>query len=273
MAMLDPFPQVAGQGLARLQHANIQTLVGVQELAAQELNAPYLKRILQKTPWVIAKWAMSLDGRIATRTGHSQWISNEQSRQYVQQLRGRVDAVLVGIGTALADNPRLTPRTEAPPPRIPLRVVIDSQARLPATSQLATTANQSPVLIWSGPNANGDNVQRLRSQGCELVISSDGEPNQRLHTLLQTLVKDYGVTNLLVEGGGAILGSLLELKQIDECEVFIAPKLIGGSQAYAPIAGLGIDQLTDGPQVASHAVATLGDDVHVRCRFNWNRKP
>src|SRR5262249_19006394 len=141
----DPFPRVAGGGIAELRAAGIEVEVGVCEAEARELNAPYLTLLGKGRPWVIAKWAMTLDGRIAARTGDSKWIRNPASRQFVHELRGRVDAVIVGSGTALADDPQLTARP--PGPRTAARVVLDRRGRLPLTSKLVRTAREVPVIV------------------------------------------------------------------------------------------------------------------------------
>lgn len=269
VAQLDPFPQVAGQGVAALRAAGLSVQVGEEQAAAEQLNAPYLKRLRTGRPWMIAKWAMSLDGKLATHTGDSQWISGETSRAWVQQLRGRVDAILVGSRTALLDNPRLTARTPDTPPRTALRVVLDSQLQLPLQSNLALTAGQVPVLLVAGPDASPEKAQRLRDLGCHVHLSPHANRNQRLDALLEHLASRYRATNVLVEGGGELLGSLLELQQIDQCEVFIAPKLIGGQAAPSAIGGQGLAALCDGPQVTQWRVGPSGEDSHIHMRLNW----
>jgi diaminohydroxyphosphoribosylaminopyrimidine deaminase/5-amino-6-(5-phosphoribosylamino)uracil reductase len=268
-AMLDPFEQVSGQGIKQLKSAGIEVLTGVGEGDARALNAPYLKRILCQRPWVIAKWAMSLDGKLATRENHSQWISNEISRSKVQELRGRVDAILVGSGTALADDPRLVARTPQAPQRTALRVVADSTLQLSPTSQLASTAHSTPVLLWAGPEASESKALRLRELGCQVHRSQAMLPLPRLDELLQTLVSQYNVTNLLVEGGGRLLGSLLELKQIDQCEVFIAPKIIGGQAAVTPVMGLGFATVDESPGYSDLRFEACGCDMHISIRLQW----
>jgi diaminohydroxyphosphoribosylaminopyrimidine deaminase / 5-amino-6-(5-phosphoribosylamino)uracil reductase len=187
----------------------------------------------------------------------------------VQELRGRVDAILVGSRTALADNPRLTARTPHPPPRTALRVVLDSHLQLPLDSHLAITAHQVPVLLVAGPDASAEKAQRLRELGCQVHLSPHANRQQRLDSLLQHLASHYQATNVLVEGGGELLGSMLELRHIDQCEVFIAPKLIGGQSAPSPIAGIGLTALKDGPAAASWQVNPSGQDSHIRMRLDW----
>lgn len=270
IAQLDPFPQVAGQGVAELRAAGLSVQVGVEQAAAEQLAAPYLKRVRTGRPWMIAKWAMSLDGKLATHTGDSQWISGETSRAWVQALRGRVDAILVGSRTALLDNPRLTARTPHTPARTALRVVLDSQLQVPLQSNLAITARQVPVLLVAGPDASPEKAQQLSDLGCHVHLSPFADRNLRLDALLEHLVSHYSATNVLVEGGGELLGSLLELRQIDQCEVFIAPKLIGGQAAPSAIGGLGLAALRDGPQVTQWQVRPSGEDSHIHMRLNWH---
>lgn len=269
IAQLDPFPQVAGQGVAALQAAGVNVQVGVEQAAAEQLSAPYFKRLRTGRPWIIAKWAMSLDGKLATRTGDSQWISGPASRSWVQALRGRVDVILVGSRTALLDNPRLTARTPYTPPRTAMRVVLDSHLQLPLHSHLALTARHIPVLLVAGPDASSEKAQQLSDLGCHVHLSPFPDRNQRLDALLEHLVSHYNATNVLVEGGGELLGSLLELQQIDQCEVFIAPKLIGGQAAPSAIGGMGLSALIDSPHATQWRVHPSGEDSHIHMRLSW----
>ena len=268
-ASCDPHAVVAGRGLARLLEAGIKVETGLLEAEARELNAPYFKRIQTGQPWVIGKWAMSLDGKIATRTGHSQWISGESSRQWVHALRGRVDAVVVGIGTALADDPLLTARPAGV--RQALRVVVDSRLRLPVQSQLAQTARTEPLLICAGPNAPAANAAELEALGCNVWISPIEDRQQRLSAMLTMLVQQSNATNILVEGGSGLLGSLFDLQQIDQCEVFIAPKLIGGMHSPSPLAGLGIDKVSKGPKLSLVQYQMHDQDMHLSYRLRWGK--
>ncbi len=270
VAMTDPFPAVSGKGIEQLRKAGMRVDVGLEREAAESLNAAYLKRLRTQRPWVIAKWAMSLDGRIATSTGHSQWISGASSREKVHELRSRVDAILVGRGTAVADDPMLTARLpESAPRRTALRVVVDSQASISTESKLVQTASKFPTLVWASSEADESAIRNLRSFGCRVELSEYPDRASRLDDLLQFLVREYSATNVLVEGGGQLLGSLFDLRQIDECEVFIAPKLIGGSSAVSPISGLGIATIPDGPTCYDSAWSPCGDDIHFSCRLKW----
>lgn len=271
-AIPDPFPAVGGQGIQRLRSSGVQVEVGLESSAAEALNAAYLKR-LSGRPWIIAKWAMSLDGRIAAASGHSQWISSESSRELVHQLRGRVDAVLVGRGTAERDDPLLTARPADPGRllRTALRVVVDTNLSLSPDSKLAKTADQFPTLIWTGPTASTHHVESLKQRGVRVECSHAVSHLERLDHLLQFLAREYSATNVLVEGGGQLLGSLFELQQIDQCEVFIAPKLIGGAGAVSPIAGRGVSQIPDGPNCYDVTCQASGVDQHFSCRLRWNK--
>jgi diaminohydroxyphosphoribosylaminopyrimidine deaminase/5-amino-6-(5-phosphoribosylamino)uracil reductase len=264
IAIKDPFPQVAGAGAAELHRGGVEVEFGVLALEARQLNAPYLKLLATGRPWIIAKWAMSLDGKMATAGGESRWISNEQSRKVVHKLRGRMDAIIVGRETALKDDPLLTARP--PGPRTALRVVLDTRASLSPDSQLVRTAAESPVLVAVGKEAPTANRRRLINAGCE-VFECGGESHiDRLHALLEELGRRR-MTNVLLEGGGRVLGSLLDARQIDEVHVFIAPKLIGGAGAYVPFACNGISEMAEVLHIDATEVETLDGDVYVHGRI------
>lgn len=269
-AMVDPFPAVGGQGLAELRNAGLEVSVGLSADEARRLNAPYLKLVETGHPFAIAKWAMTLDGKIATRTGESRWISGKASRQIVHALRGRVDAIVVGIGTALADNPLLTARPAGP--RVATRVVLDSRARLPLTGRLVRSAADAPVLVATGPEAAADDVTRLAAAGCEIVCCAGDDHRARLDFLLAELGRRR-MTNVLFEGGGEVLGSLLDLNQIDEVHVFIAPKLFGGVAARGPLAGLGCAGIEDRAELEEVRVETIGQDVYLTGRVRRENPP
>jgi diaminohydroxyphosphoribosylaminopyrimidine deaminase/5-amino-6-(5-phosphoribosylamino)uracil reductase len=265
-AMRDPFPKVAGGGFKQLESAGIAVEVGLMEAAARELNAPYLKLVQTGKPWVIAKWAMTLDGKIATRSGYSQWISSEESRAIAHELRGRVDAILVGRRTAQIDNPLLTARLETgTPPRRAKRIVLDSLAQLSSSSQLVRTARQTPILIACGPEAPEQEIRRLTAAGCEVLPFAAATSYERMLLLLDELGRRQ-MTNILVEGGAALLGALLDARQIDEVHAFIAPKLFGGERAPSPVAGQGTDQVAAALQLHNIAVQQVGPDLYLRGR-------
>ena len=263
VARADPFPQVDGGGLDELRAAGVEVELGLLEPEARQLNAPYLKLTETGRPWIIAKWAMTLDGKIATRTGSSRWISSEDSRKIVHQLRSRMDAVMVGRETALQDDPLLTARP--PGPRTALRVVVDTCGALRSESQLVCTAREVPVLVAVGRDANEAERARLAAAGCE-VFACDGPTHaDRFNSLLDELGRRR-LTNVLVEGGGRLLGSLLDAGHIDEVHVFIAPKLVGGAEAAGPVAGQGAAEMSEALAVFSPEFQQVGPDLYLRGR-------
>lgn len=261
VATSDPFPSVAGAGIERLRAAGIEVTVGTCAAEARRLIAPFRRLVADGRPWVIAKWAMSLDGRIATVGGDSRWISGEESRGLVHALRGRVDAILVGIGTALADDPLLTARPSGP--RSALRVVVDSLARLPLESRLVASARETPVMVAVGPDAAEDRLAALRARGVEVWRGDDADRTARLGALLDHLGRRQA-TNLLVEGGAGVLGGFLDARLVDEVWAFVAPKLIGGASAPAAIGGRGMARVAEGIPIVVDEVRRLGEDVLVR---------
>lgn len=262
-AMSDPFPAVQGGGVSRLRDAGIEVEVGVCETQARELNAPYLHLLREQSPWVIGKWAMSLDGKIATRTGDSRWISNERSRQIAHALRGSVDAIVVGHGTVDQDDPLLTARP--PGPRVATRVVMSSRGLLPHDCALLQTAREVPVLVVVTTQATPDARRDLERAGCEvLVVDAEDQTKQ-----IGDMLKLFGTrrwTNILVEGGGQILGRFLDGGLLDEVHVFIAPKLIGGSAAKSPLAGDGALLLAETTHFEQVAVECVDSDLWIRAR-------
>ncbi|WP_425617173.1 bifunctional diaminohydroxyphosphoribosylaminopyrimidine deaminase/5-amino-6-(5-phosphoribosylamino)uracil reductase RibD [Anatilimnocola sp. NA78] len=264
-AMRDPFPQVSGQGVAELQAAGVQIELGLLEQEARELNAPYLMLVGNRRPWIIAKWAMTLDGKIATRTGRSKWISGPESREVVQQLRSRVDAVLIGRRTAELDDPLLTARlaTGQKPARVATRIVLDSQASLSLHSQLVKTAREVPLLVVTSEQAEATKVAALQAAGAEVLSIAASSAAERLRELFKELGKRR-LTNVLCEGGGQLLGSLFDDQLVDEVHCFIAPKIFGSAQAAGPVAGQGIELPDLAADLDAPVWQQMGSDLYVR---------
>jgi diaminohydroxyphosphoribosylaminopyrimidine deaminase/5-amino-6-(5-phosphoribosylamino)uracil reductase len=260
VAQQDPFPRVAGGGIAALRAAGVRVDVGVLEEEARQLNAPYRKLLAEQRPWVIAKWAMTLDGKLATSTGASRWISGEASRQIVHQLRGRVDAILIGRGTAEADDPLLVARP--PGPRVAVRVVVDTRASLSVNSQLVRTARQVPLIVAAAADAADENVDRLSAAGCEVLRLAGADHAARLDSLLAELGKRQ-MTNVLVEGGSELFGALADAQQIDEAHAFIAPKFIGGAAALTPLGGAGVEDMAQAWRLTMPAIEIVDGDVYI----------
>lgn len=271
VAMRDPFPKVAGKGFRQLKAAGITVAVGLLEAEAVELNRPYLTLQRQGRPWVILKWAQSIDGKIATRTGDSQWISCERSRALAHRIRGRVDAVIVGVGTAIADDPLLTCR-HGRPKRTAIRIVIDPRLRLPLKSQLVRTARKVPTMVVADRRlVSGPAARRLARTGVEVL----GVPSTRSGLDLDHLLDELGrrrMTNVMVEGGGQTLGRFYDAGLADEAIIFVAPRLIGGGTAVAPLAGLGPAMMRDLRQPMQVTITRSGEDFMYVLRFHHLRR-
>jgi diaminohydroxyphosphoribosylaminopyrimidine deaminase/5-amino-6-(5-phosphoribosylamino)uracil reductase len=272
VAVEDPFPQVSGRGIAELKAAGIECEVGANSVDANWLLAPYRKLIARGRPWVIAKWAMTLDGKLATHAGDSQWISSETSRAVVHQLRGRVDAVVVGSRTACADNPLLTarPANLADVKRIATRVVVDSAALISLESRLVQTAADVPVLLAAGDDAPQDACNRLSAAGVEVFRCRGRSHAKRIASLLDEIGRRR-MTNVLVEGGSQLLGTMFDMRAVDEVHVFIAPKLAGGAGAPGPVGGAGIERMSAALKLADITIEELDGDVYVHGRIGTQR--
>lgn len=263
IAQPDPFPAVAGGGISRLKAAGLDVEVGLREDEARKLNAPYLKLLSTGRPWVIAKWAMTLDGKLAARSGDSRWISSEASRQVVHQLRGRVDAIVIGRGTAAQDDPLLTARPAGA--RIATRVVLDRRAELLSSSKLVQTASEAPLLVVAGPEASEADCRRLREARCEVLVLPCTTRDEQLRHLLHELGRRR-MTNVLVEGGAAVLGALFDAGLIDEVFAFIAPKIIGGANSKTPVAGEGHEWMSQALSLGDVKWQQIAEDLFLRGR-------
>jgi diaminohydroxyphosphoribosylaminopyrimidine deaminase/5-amino-6-(5-phosphoribosylamino)uracil reductase len=262
-ALQDPNPLVSGQGIERLRGAGVRVEVGLYAEEAAHLNEAFLTFITQKRPFTILKAASSLDGKIATRAGDSQWISSEVSRAYVHRLRRQVDAVMVGIGTALRDNPRLTPR---PPGRVrpgsPIRIVVDSQARLPLTSTLFDDLPRYPLFIAVGDDAPADRINSLAQMGAEVLPAPDDRGRVDLVSLYRQLAH-RDITSVLLEGGGELAASALQADLVDKAIFFLAPLLIGGRDAKTALEGNGPETLSLATPLHAMSVHRSGPDLRV----------
>jgi diaminohydroxyphosphoribosylaminopyrimidine deaminase/5-amino-6-(5-phosphoribosylamino)uracil reductase len=263
----DPTPKASGRGLGILRDEGIAVELqdGALGAAARLLNQPFRKHARTARPLVVLKSAMTLDGKVATRTGDSQWISGEASRARAHRWRAESDAVAVGIGTALHDDPRLTARVEGVPTQ-PLRVVFDSEARLPVDSRLVTSAGEVPVVVVCSRAASRTAVQTLENAGVEVIVSSGANEGARVASALDRLgARD--VQSLLLEGGPHLAGAFLEAGEIDEARIFVAPVMAGGREARTVVEGLGAGEIA----AAQHALATeverIEDDVLITARF------
>ncbi|MGI9472573.1 MAG: bifunctional diaminohydroxyphosphoribosylaminopyrimidine deaminase/5-amino-6-(5-phosphoribosylamino)uracil reductase RibD [Rubripirellula sp.] len=273
VAMRDPFPSVDGGGLRELQEAGIETTVGVLCHEAESLNAPYRKRLDSGRPWVIAKWAMTLDGRIATAGGQSQWITGADSRAEVHRLRGRVDAVAVGMGTVDGDDPSLTARSEEPgfrPPRVATRAVFCRHRVPEANSKLVQSAGETPLTLVVGPEVTSKQRAAMRLAGASLIETETADPKQMVADALEVWGQD-GMTNLMVEGGAELLASFFAAGEVDECHVYIGAKVFGGQSAMGPIGGSGVRNMADAWAFELTSLQQFGVDIRAVYRMPTRR--
>lgn len=253
VACLDPDPRTAGQGIERLRAAGIFVHVGLCEKEALALNAGFVSRVTKGRPFITLKMAVSLDGRIATKTGSSQWITGPQARVYAHGLRAQHDAVLVGIGTVLADDPLLT--TRLPGLSHPLvRVVLDSRLKIDAGSKLLQTAANDPLWIFCKSDKGNKKLQ-LEGFGAKVFVTDPSDLSSVVHALA-----GQGITRLLVEGGAAVLSSFIRACLYDELHWVQGAKMIGADGAPA-VEGLGAESIDDAPGLLRREFFCLGDDV------------
>jgi len=262
---LDPNPLVSGKGVERLKEAGIEVEVGLLAEEARRLNEAFFAFIATGRPFVILKAASSLDGRIATRAGESRWITGEEARRRVHELRDEVDAVLVGIGTVLKDDPALTVRLGRQGTRNPLRVIVDAYARLP----LEAKALQDPAktLVAASREAPGEQVGALRRRGAEVVLL-DGQPGQVSLTLLMEELGKRGIVSVMIEGGAEINASALAEGIVDKVLLFLAPLLIGGREAPSAVGGRGIERLSQAIRLKDLRIERLGEDLLIEGYIN-----
>jgi len=260
VAVIDPNLDVAGKGCQILREAGIEVLVDDGPEEAQEIYEGFAKHITTGIPFVAVKFAMSLDGKIATRTRDSKWVTGPEARQYVQQMRRQSDAILVGINTVLADDPLLTVRDERgqPLPHQPLRVITDSRCRTPANAQVLKQPGST--LIATAAEAPPQNVAQLEKEGAEVVFLPAGTDGRvDMSSLLEELGR-RGIVNLMVEGGGIVLGSLFDAGLVDKVYAFIAPVIIGGQEAASPVEGQGIELMTKAWGIDRSSLQSIGPD-------------
>lgn len=262
IALLDPNPLVNGCGLRALEEAGIDTHVGEKREEAAALNEGFAKHITTGLPFVIAKFASSLDGKIATSTGDSKWITGEEARRRVHQVRDAVDAVMVGVNTILADDPQLTARPDAAPrerpERQPVRVIVDSRGRTPPAARALREPGK--VLLAATSAIDPARAQALERAGVEVLVLPEREGMVDLAALLKALGQ-RDITSVLVEGGGNLLASLVEDGLVDKVMAFLAPVLIGGREALTPLEGRGAPTMSQALRLRRPQVEVLGEDV------------
>lgn len=252
----DPNPKVSGKGAQFLREHGIQVFEDVCREACDEINPVFFHYITRKRPYVVMKYAMTLDGRIATRTGKSKWITGEAARAHVHGLRSRYAAILCGIGTVLADDPMLNARVEGA--HQPLRIVLDSSLRIPMDAQLVTTAREYPTLVVCA--RENEKKDLLEQMGVEVLCFPDKEGRVDLERLLEELGRRQ-IDSVLVEGGGEVHEAFRRGKLTDHVCCYVAPKIFGGREARGPVGGLGIDEPSDALVLHNRKITILGEDL------------
>lgn len=285
----DPNPLVAGKGFEVLREAGIEVVEGVLLDECSAINEVFFHYIQSGLPQVIAKYAMTLDGKIATRTGASRWITSEAARKRVHEDRHRYAAIMVGIGTVLADDPELTSRIPDQETKNPLRVVIDSSARIPLTSKLVQTARVIPTLIAVAAQAPAERIAALEEAGCEVLVSpvesaspaniveqtasktiaktvqATEHTHVDLPALLAYLGKEKSIDSVIVEGGATLLWSFFSKGLVDRVQAYIAPKIFGGVGAPSPGQGLGVETPANAIHCSTPTITRLGQDILLEC--------
>jgi diaminohydroxyphosphoribosylaminopyrimidine deaminase / 5-amino-6-(5-phosphoribosylamino)uracil reductase len=263
----DPSEHANGRGLGILRDEGVEVVLDTGELAqrARLLNQPFRKYARTGRPWVLFKSAMTLDGKVATRSGDSKWISGEASRRRAHHWRAECDAVAVGVGTALADDPLLTARVQGVG-RQPRRVVFDSLGRLPLTAQLVGDAKRAPLTVVVSRAAPRSATDALRTHGAEVIVATGENEPARVRSALDQLGA-AGVSSILLEGGPHLAGAFLDAGEIDEIRLFLAPLILGGKTARDPLEGEGVDLVSEAVRALTLTCESVDDDLLIGARI------
>ncbi|MGI6081814.1 MAG: bifunctional diaminohydroxyphosphoribosylaminopyrimidine deaminase/5-amino-6-(5-phosphoribosylamino)uracil reductase RibD [Limnochordia bacterium] len=274
VAMVDPNPLTTGKGIARLRQAGIIVEQGLFEKEALALNAPYITYMTKKRPYVLWKVASTLDGKSATRTGASKWISSPQARALVHQKRQELDAIMVGVGTLLVDDPLLTARPEGCDPACidqPVRIIVDSKLRIPMRARCINPENPGRTIVATTDDAPPAKVELLRQRGVDVWSAPACNGRVDVKALLSDLAQ-LDITSVLLEGGSTLAGTLFDLRLIDACMVFVAPVIFGGTGAVVALGGLGVDDPSEAPRLHEPKWQQVGPDLMVEGTLQWPEK-
>ena len=272
VGILDPNPLVDRKGISILRDAGIEVITGVLEDEIKELNKVFLKYIKTRRPYVLMKTAMTLDGKIASHTGDSKWITNVKSRQLVHKLRSEMMGVVVGIGTVTADDPMLNCRLERQQTtdnrRQPIRIIVDTKASIPLESQIVKTAKDYRTILAIGnstANNQSSTIDMLKSFNVEILCCEEKNGHVDINDLMVKL-GEMGIDSLLLEGGSTLNAAFLDAGCVDEIYAFIAPKIIGGQDSKSPVGGKGIDLMRDAIMLKDIKIEQFDNDILIKCR-------
>lgn len=268
IGMVDPNPLVAGDGIRILKESGIDVETGILEDKCRLQNEIFIKYITTSKPFCIFKSAMTLDGKIATYTGDSRWVSGEDSRRYVHRLRKKVAAILVGAGTVMADDPMLTARLGDEKVKNPVRVIVDTRGRIPMESKIVKTAGEVRTILATTQLAAEDVLEDLKKRGLEVLVTPVKDGRVDISYVVQKL-GEIGIDSILIEGGGAIAYSFLEEGLIDKVLFFIAPKLVGGTESKSPLGGKGVQLMKDAIMIDNLKFVPIGEDILVQGYPKW----
>ncbi|MBR5604478.1 MAG: bifunctional diaminohydroxyphosphoribosylaminopyrimidine deaminase/5-amino-6-(5-phosphoribosylamino)uracil reductase RibD [Bacteroidales bacterium] len=267
VGLLDPNPLVSGKGISILQDAGIEVVTGVEEDKIKELNKVFLKYIKTKRPYVLLKTAMTLDGKIASCTGDSKWITNEKSRELVHKLRSEMMGIVAGIGTVNADNPMLNCRLDCQQSlHQPIRIIVDSKASISTDSRIVKTSCECRTIIAHTNSASQENIEKLNSLNVETLLCEDKDGHVDINDLMLKLGQK-GIDSLLLEGGSCLNAAFLQAGCVDEVYAFIAPKIIGGTQSKSPIGGQGIELMKDAITFDKVEIEQIENDILIKCKM------
>lgn len=267
IAMKDPNPLVSGRGIEIMEKHGIEVITGILEDEALKLNEIFIKYINTKIPFCLLKTAMTLDGKIATSTGDSKWITGESSRKIVHQIRHHFSAIMVGVNTVIVDNPLLTARLEGKKSKNPIRIIVDSRGRIPLDANVLKCDSDTPTIIATTEQINKEKKIAIEKKGAQVLII----PSEKGKVSLKRLMKELGqrqIDSVLLEGGSTLNYSALKEGIVDKIMTFIAPKILGGSKAKTPVGGSGIDFVKDAFMLKDMQFEKCGEDLIIESYLN-----